>query len=246
MYNLCPCCSPVQQLVQIVIDGLIVIVWDKAGDSLSHHQTDNHKTTRLVERDFAKDGNMCSLKTVSVQLANLPCLPACLLACVHTRGGGVEAGKQSYNMQEADECCLPIYLPLDASLPHCSLMLSSARAFFAHCNYEQRCEIFQICARHILLNTLKLQSALLDLHPCLQFRCLLAGLALWGGRRKGKPRSSRQLAGEWHNLPPLRWSQPAGGKGGTAADETERGMDKCDQKQVCKCSTTSSSLSLSL
>ena len=35
------------------------------------------------------------------------------------------------------------------------------------------------------------------------------------------------------------------GKGGTAADETERGMDKCDQQQVCKCSTISSSLSLS-
>ena len=163
-------------------------------------------------------------------------------ACLHTRGGGVEAGKQSYNMQEADECCLPIYLPLDASLPHCSLMLSSARAFFAHWKYEQRCKIFQNCA-HTLFSTLKLQSASLDLHPCLQFRCLLAGLALWGGRRKGKPRSSRQLAGEWHNLPPLRWSQPAGGKGGTAADETERGMDKCDQKQVCKCSTISSSLS---
>ena len=80
MYNLCPRCSPVQQLVQIVIDGLIVIVWDKAGDSLSHHQADNHKTTRLVESDFAKDGNMCSLKTVSVQLANSPCLPVCLPA----------------------------------------------------------------------------------------------------------------------------------------------------------------------
>ena len=140
-------------------------------------------------------------------------VPACLClpACLHTRGGGVEAGKQSYNMQEADECCLPIYLPLDASLPHCSLMLSSARAFFAHWKYEQRCKIFQNCA-HTLFSTLKLQSASLDLHPCLQFRCLLAGLALWGGRRKGKPRSSRQLAGEWHNLPPLRWSQP-GGKG---------------------------------
>ena len=94
-------------------------------------------------------------------------------------------------------------------------------------------------------HSLKLQSFFPKLHPCLQFRCLLAGLALWGGRRKGKPRSSRQLAGEWHNLPPLRWSQPAGGKGGTAADETERGMDKCDQQQVCKCSTISSSLSLS-
>ena len=77
-------------VVQIVIDGLIVIVWDKAGDSLSHHQTDNHKTTRLVESDFAKDGNMCSLKTVSVQLANSPCLPVCLLACVlaHQRRRG--------------------------------------------------------------------------------------------------------------------------------------------------------------
>ena len=117
MYNLCPRCSPVPQLVQIVIDGLIVIVWDKAGDSLSHHQTDNHKTTRLVESDFAKDGNMCSLKTVSVQLASSACLPACVPTCLHTRGGGVEAGKQSYNMQEADECCLPIYLPLYWMLP---------------------------------------------------------------------------------------------------------------------------------
>ena len=98
MYNLCPRCSPVQQLVQIVIDGLIVIVWDKAGDSLSHHQTDNHKTTRLVESDFAKDGNMCSLKTVSVQLANLPCLPACLPACLRAqqrrRGRGRQAELQ--------------------------------------------------------------------------------------------------------------------------------------------------------
>ena len=98
MYNLCPCCSPVQQLVQIVIDGLIVIVWDKAGDSLSHHQTDNHKTTRLVESDFAKDGNMCSLKTVSVQLVNSPCLPVCLLACVLAnqmrRGRGRQAELQ--------------------------------------------------------------------------------------------------------------------------------------------------------
>ena len=57
-------------------------------------------------------------KTVSVQLANSPCLPVCLLACVlaHQRRR-VEAGKQSYNMQEADECCLPIYLPLYWMLP---------------------------------------------------------------------------------------------------------------------------------
>ena len=143
------------------------------------------------------------------------CLPACLRACVHSRGGGVEAGKQSYNMQEADECCLPASYYTGCFLASLLTHVVQCSSIFAHWKYEQRCKIFQICA-HTLFSSLELQSALLDLHPCLQFRCLLAGLALWGGRRKGKPRSSRQLAGEWHNLPPLRWSQP-GGKGGTAA-----------------------------
>ena len=54
------------------------------------------------------------LKTVSVQLASCACLLACVLAHQRRR---VEAGKQSYNMQEADECCLPIYLPLYWMLP---------------------------------------------------------------------------------------------------------------------------------
>ena len=66
---------------------------------------------------------------------------------------------------------------------------------------------------------------------------------------EGGGRESLEVLASWPEsgttFPLSGGASRPGGKGGTAADETERGMDKCDQQQVCKCSTISSSLSLS-
>ena len=109
------------------------------------------------------------------------------------------------------------YLPptiLDASLPHCSLMLSSAQALFAHWKYEQRCKIFQVCA-YTLFSSLELQSALLDLHPCLQFRSLLVGRPRLVGREEEGKASKFSPAGRRVAQPSPSPVEPAsrGGKG---------------------------------
>ena len=79
-----------------------------------------------------KMGTCAAWKRCLSSLRTVPaCLCAFLPACLHTRGGGVEAGKQSYNMQEADECCLPIYLPLYWMLP--CLIAHSCCPVLKHC-----------------------------------------------------------------------------------------------------------------
>ena len=80
--------------------------------------------------------------------------------------------------------------------------------------------------------------------PLLAVSLLVGRPRLVGREEEGKA-SKFSPAGRRVAQPSPSPVEPAGGKGGTAADETERGMDKCDQKQVCKCSTISSSLSLS-
>ena len=82
--------------------------------------------------------------------------------------------------------------------------------------------------------------------PLLAVSLLVGRPRLVGREEEGKA-SKFSPAGRRVAQPSPSPVEPAGGgKGGTAADETERGMDKCDQKQVCKCSTISSSLFLAL
>ena len=82
--------------------------------------------------------------------------------------------------------------------------------------------------------------------PLLAVSLLVGRPRLVGREEEGKA-SKFSPAGRRVAQPSPSPVEPASrGKGGTAADETERGMDKCDQQQVCKCSTISSSLSLAL